>query len=229
MKKSLFFWLYFVASIILAIYFASRIIMNLMGRGPVSHVNNIQIISDSKEFDHTSIKMAIGITRGTNVRSLDLNSINRHIMAIPGTEKSATRLLPNGNLIIKIKKYNIVATLYDGLSYYPLSANGKKIDTPLEQRNENTLVFQGDLPDDLTEIINNVSVLSNDIDYLAMVESRRWNIYTKNGIVIYLPEDNPSVAINKINMLNQTHKLLSRNIGIIDMRDTARILVQTKK
>lgn len=229
MKKSLFFWLYFVASIILAIYFASRIIMNLMGRGPVSHVNNIQIISDSKEFDPTPIKMAIGITRGTNVRSLDLNSINRHIMAIPGTEKSATRLLPNGNLIIKIKKYNIVATLYDGLSYYPLSANGKKIDTPLEQRNENTLVFQGDLPDDLTEIINNVSVLSNDIDYLAMVESRRWNIYTKNGIVIYLPEDNPSVAINKINMLNQTHKLLSRNIGIIDMRDTARILVQTKK
>lgn len=229
MKKSLFFWLYFVVSIILAVYFASRIIMNIMGRGPVSYVNNIQIISNSKDLDPEPIKIATGIARGTNIRSLDLRSINRRIIAVPGTEKSAIRLLPNGNLIIKIQKYNIVAMLYDGLSYYPLSANGKKIDTPFEDKTENTLVFQGNLPDDLTEIINSVSVLSEDIDYLTMVESRRWNIYTKNGIVIYLPENNPAMAVNKINMLNQTHKLLSRNLDIIDMRNNARILVQTKK
>ena len=42
MKKSIFFWLYFVVSIILAIYFAVRIITSQMGRGPVSHVHNIE-------------------------------------------------------------------------------------------------------------------------------------------------------------------------------------------
>ena len=64
---------------------------------------------------------------------------------------------------------------------------------------------------------------------MNMIESRRWDIHTKNNITIYLPEDNPSVAINKISLLNQTHKLLSRKIDIIDMRDNARILVKTKK
>jgi len=52
---------------------------------------------------------------------------------------------------------------------------------------------------------------------------------TKNGITIYLPENNPSVAVNKIKTLNQTHKLLSRDISVIDMRDNARILVKTRK
>ena len=62
-----------------------------------------------------------------------------------------------------------------------------------------------------------------------MVESRRWNIHTKNGTIIYLPEKNPIVAINKINTLNQQHKLLSRHLDIIDMRDDARILVKERK
>ena len=62
-----------------------------------------------------------------------------------------------------------------------------------------------------------------------MVESRRWNIHTKNGTTIYLPEKDPATAINKIKVLNQTHKLLSRKLDIIDMRDSARILVKEQK
>ena len=117
----------------------------------------------------------------------------------------------------------------DGVMYYPLSADGTKIDTPIDQVDKNTIVFRGDLPEDLTDIINSVSGLSEHIDYINMVESRRWNIHTKSGITIYLPEENPSTAVNKIALLNQTHKILSRAIDIIDMRDTQRILITTRK
>lgn len=229
MKKSVFFWLYFVVSIILATYFASRIITSNTGRGPVSFIKHVTIINNSRDFDVEPIKMALGIPAKTTIRGINLQSVNNRVLNVPGIEKSATRLLPNGDLIIKTKKYNVVALWSDGVVYYPLSANGTKINTPLTERNENTLVFQGSLPNDLTQIINDVSVLAKDIDYLTMVESRRWNIHTKNNITIYLPEDNSASAINKINLLNQTHKLLSRNIDIIDMRDSARILVKTKK
>lgn len=236
MKKSIFFWLYFIVSIILATYFASRIITSKMGRGPVSTVKHIHITNNSKDFDIERIKMAIGIseTKPIPIRSADLRIINNSVLKIPGIEKAATRMLPNGDLVIKTQKYNVVALWSDGVDYYPLSADGTKIDTPLSERNENTLVFKGNRPDelkkiDLTKIIDSVSSLSQYIDYLTFIESRRWNIYTKNGITIYLPEDNPSVAINKLSMLNQTHKLLSRKLEIIDMRDSARILVKTAK
>ncbi len=229
MKKSLLFWLYFVLSILLATYFATRIITCYLGRGPISYVKHIEITSDNRDADLEPIGFAVGIRHGTTLRSLDLHQINNRVMAVPGIKNAATRRLPNGNLIIKTQHYNAVAMWTDGAMYYPLADDGTKIETPLEKPDENTIVFSGNLPNDLTEIISGVSGLSEYIDYINMVESRRWNIHTKNGTIIYLPEDNPISAINKINVLNQTHQILSRDIGIIDMRDNARILIKAKK
>ncbi len=228
MKKSIFFWLYFIASIILAIYFAVRIITSQMGRGPVSRVNHIETYGANAK-DKEIIKLSLGVSPGNSLRGVDLHQLNYRVSNIPGIKKSAVRLLPNGDIIVKIQKHNVVATWSDGSVFYPLSADGVKIDTPSLERKNDTIVFQGELPDDLTSIINSVSSISNYIDYMNMVESRRWNIHTTNGITIYLPENDPETAINKISILNQTHKLLSRKLEIIDMRDSARILVKEKK
>lgn len=229
MKKSLFFWLYFVMSIILAVYFATRFITSQMGRGPISHINHVDIISDKKDTDMTPLKMAVGIPKGASIRAIDLYQVNNRIISVPGVKDASTRRLPNGNLIIKTKQHNIVAMWSDGVMFYPLSVDGTRIDNPVEERDPNTIVFKGEIPDNLHDIINSLSVLSENIDYVNMIESRRWDIHTKNGITIYLPEENVSTAINKINLLNQNQKLLSRNIEIIDMRDNARILVKTRK
>lgn len=229
MKKSLFFWLYFIVAIILATYFSVRIITNQMGRGPISYVKHISIISDSKDIDLEPVKVAIGITNGTNIKSIDLHQINNRVAGVPGIKGVSTRRMPNGNIVIKTIQHNIAAQWSDGLYFYPLSTDGVKIDKPTQTRDENTVVFHGVIPENLTDIINALSPIAQYIDYVTMVESRRWNIYTKNGTVIYLPENDPHIAINKINILNQTHKILSREIEIIDMRDNARILVKTKK
>lgn len=226
MKKTLFFWLFFVLSIILAVYFSTRIITSYMGRGPISYVKHIEITSNSREIDTEAIKIAIGVQPGTRIRSIDLHQINNRVLSVPGVKNAASRRLPNGDLIIKTQQHKAVAMWSDGLFFYPLSADGTKIDTPFDRPDKNTIVFRGDLPDDLTDILNSVSALSEYIDYITFVESRRWNIYTRNGIVIYLPEDNPNVAVNKISVLNQTHKILSRDLKVIDMRDGARILVK---
>ena len=229
MKKTIFFWMYFIVSIILAVYFAVRIITSQMGRGPVSYVKHISIISDSKDADLEPVKVAIGITKGTNIKSIDLHQINNRVMEIPGIKNASTRRLANGDIIVKTQQHNIAAQWTDGVYFYPLSLDGVKIDKPTTERDTNTIVFQGIIPDNLTDIINGISPITEYIDYVNMVESRRWNLHTKNGITIYLPENNPNTAINKINVLNQTHKILSRQIDVIDMRDSARILVKTRK
>ncbi len=203
-----------------------------MGRGPISQIKQVDIFSDTKETDMEPLKLAVGIPYGTDIRSVDLNQINNRMLKVPGVKNSATRRMPNGNIIIQTKQHHAIALFFDGVYYYPLSEDKTKIDTPSETRDENSIVFRGnleDMPDDLTEIIKTVSVLSEHIDYMDYIESRRWNLHTKNGITIYLPENNPATAVNKINILNQTHKLLSREIEIIDLRNDARILVKTRK
>lgn len=228
MKKSFLFWLYFVLAIILAVYFSVRVITGQMGRGPVSNVQNI-ITYGTNDKDDEIIKMSLGVSSGQSLRTIDLHQLNNRITNIPGIKKSAVRRLPNGDIAVKIQKHHIVATWSDGENYYPLSSDGTKINTPIAERNENSIVFRGNLPENLTDVIDIFSVLSKEIDYVNYIESRRWNIHTKNGITIYLPEKNMDVAINKINMLNQTHKLLSRKLKIIDMRDSARILIEEDK
>ena len=226
MKKTIFFWLYFVVAIVLATYFLTRFITSQMGRGPISNIHKVEITSDSKDTDLESIKMATGISRGINIKNLDLTQVSNRVQAVAGVKKASARLLPNGNLIIKTKQHHAVAMWSDGAYFYPLSEDGTKIDTPLETRDENTIVFRGETPKNLKEIIDAVSPLTPYIDYITMIESRRWDVYTKTGMVIYLPEDNPSVAVNKVYELNKTKKLLSRDISVLDMRDSARILVK---
>ena len=200
-----------------------------MGRGPVSYVKHISILSDSKDTDFEQIRLATGINNGINIKLVDLRQTNNRIAKIPGIKNSSVRRLSNGDIIIKTQQHKVAAQWTDGIYYYPLSTDGTKIDSPTTERDENTIVFRGNVPENLTEIINSVSALSKHIDYMNMIESRRWDIHTKNNTTIYLPEDNPSVAINKISRLNQKHKILSRDIEIIDMRDSARILVKTRQ
>ena len=147
-----------------------------MGRGPISFVKHIEIKSNSREIDTEAIKIAIGVQPGTRIRSVDLHQINNRVLSVPGVKNAATRRLPNGDLIIKTQQHTAVAMWSDGLFFYPLSADGTKIDTPFDRPDKNTIVFRGDLPDDLTDIINSVSALSEHIDYMTFVESRRWNI-----------------------------------------------------
>lgn len=229
MKKFLLFWFYFVLSIVLAIYFSTRIITSQMGRGPVSTVNHLDITGDTQNLDIDAVTAAVGVQRGTAIRSVDIRQINNKILAVPGIKNASTRRLPNGNLIVKTEMHKPIAMYSDGLYFYPLSADGTKIETPMEQPSPNTIVIHGKLPKDLTNIINILSGLSEHIDYIDMVESRRWNIHTKSGITIYLPEENVANAVSKLNLLNQKHQILSRDLSVIDMRDDSRILVKTRK
>jgi cell division septal protein FtsQ len=51
-------------------------------------------------------------------------------------------------------------------------------------------------------------------------------MYTKDGIVVMLPEDNPLAAIATLVVLNTNHNILNKQIQVIDMRDATRILVK---
>lgn len=226
MRRNLWFWLYFVAAILLAIYFATRIIMTFMGYGPIAKVKNISISADTRNQDLTAIAAATGISPGTHTHSVNLELVNARLIATPGVRESAVRRLPNGNLSVKIRLYRAVAAWTDGTYYYPLSADGTIVQRPSEEKSPGTVVFRGDVPNDINNITKAATNLIGDLDYLEFVDNRRWNIITNGGITVMLPEESPDAAIASLVVLNNKHKILNKNIQTIDMRDTARILVK---
>ncbi len=97
---------------------------------------------------------------------------------------------------------------------------------PADGRDENTVLFHGELPADISEITEVAHNLIAYLDYMEWIENRRWNMVTKGGITILLPEENPSAAISSLLVLEKNHNILSKDIRVIDMRDDARILVK---
>ena len=216
MKRSIWFWLYFVIAIILAVYFATRIVMTYMNRGEIAHVRRISISADGPKKDLTSVATAAAVAPGTNAFRISLDTINARVSAVPGVRNCAIRRTPNGNLSVRVELYQAIAQWTDGINFFPLSADGTS----------GTVVFRGELPPDISEITNTAQSMINNLDYIEWIEGRRWNIHTNTGITVMLPENNPTDAIASLLVLDKNHGILSKQIKVIDMRDSARILVK---
>jgi cell division protein FtsQ len=59
------------------------------------------------------------------------------------------------------------------------------------------------------------------------VSDRRWNLFMQQGIVIKLPEENTSVALERLNRLVTEQNILERNIQGLDLRLPDRMAVET--
>ena len=226
MKRNLWFWLYFVAAILLAIYFSVRIIMTFMGYGPIATVRNISIYADADNKDLTPMIAAAGIAPGTHTYSINLELVHERLLQIPGVRESAVRRLPNGNISVKLHLYRAVARWTDGTYFYPLSADGTVVKKPSEENTPGTVLFRGELPKDISDITKAATNIVNDLEYLEWIDKRRWNIVTNTGITVMLPENDPVAAIGTLITLNRNHNILSKKLTTIDMRDSARILVK---
>lgn len=226
MKRSIWFWLYFVLAIVLSVYFATRVIMVFTGRSNLAYVRSLSISADLANKDLTPIANAVMISPGTRAYGKALEDINARIMATPGVKNAATRRLPSGNISIHVELYEAVAQWTDGTYYYPLSADGTIVNKPSENRTPNTVVFRGSVPNDISAIIDIAHNMVDKIDYMEFIEDRRWDMHTTGGITVMLPEKDPATAVTTLINIDKNHKILSKDISYIDMRDDARILVK---
>ena len=226
MKKSIWFWLCFVVAIVFAIYFSVRVVMTTMGQGRNAYVTNISISADQTDKDLSAIVAAATMTPNTRSYSVDLDVLKNRISSVPGVKISAVRRLPNGNIAVKVVLHRAVALWTDGERFFPLSADGTIVNKPTDVRDDSHVVFRGKIPNNITEITNAAHNLVGDLDYMEWIENRRWNMHTKDGIIVMLPEDNPLSAIGTLVALNNNHNILNKQIQVIDMRDAARILVK---
>ena len=85
---------------------------------------------------------------------------------------------------------------------------------------------------EIQKMVSNINTIcakyDEIVDLVTAIDSSIKNAYS-NPSVQNTVKNRYDTAINKIKVLNQTHKLLSRKLDIIDMRDSARILVKEQK
>lgn len=82
---------------------------------------------------------------------------------------------------------------------------------------------------DILSLIGEFPTLHSELRAATLVSGRRWNLTLKNGIVVLLPEEDPIPALVQLEALDQSQRILSRDILTVDLRLADRVVVALEK
>ena len=111
-----------------------------------------------------------------------------------------------------------------------VDTDGVAITSKELDRFQNLLIVVGEgapkaTPTLLAMIASQPSLVSK-VAAATLIGKRRWNVMLKGGIKIRLPEKDPHKAWQHLAHLNTKHKLLARDVNMIDMRLPRRLLIR---
>jgi cell division protein FtsQ len=76
------------------------------------------------------------------------------------------------------------------------------------------------------DIVNRHPTIAHMLESSVLIADRRWSLHLKGGLEVLLPEHDPSRALQTLVELEQSKKLLSRDIVLVDLRLPDRVTVR---
>lgn len=197
-------------------------------------LSNLQI-DGAKRTQKDDILATLDVDDGMPLLAIDLHEIQIRIEALPWV-KSATvmRVLP-GDLHIQIVEREPYALWqFDG-KVRLIDNNGEIITNRGLTEFSSLMLVVGEGGADevgsLFSMLERHAMLYGRIKTAVRVGNRRWDLIFDNGVRVKLPEDfaskySGSHAWSKFVRLQQKHRLLEREVSVIDMRIEDRIVMR---
>src|SRR5262249_26924272 len=76
------------------------------------------------------------------------------------------------------------------------------------------------------DLVRSFPEIAQATESSVLVAERRWNLHLKNGVEVLLPEIEPQQALRTLVELDRSKKLLSRDIVLVDLRLSDRVIVR---
>ena len=74
-------------------------------------------------------------------------------------------------------------------------------------------------------LVDKVSTLKGQVKAYSRIANRRWDLHLKNGTKVRLPEENPAAALKELEHLNDRYQIFARDLSVIDLRLSDRLVV----
>ncbi len=79
---------------------------------------------------------------------------------------------------------------------------------------------------EIVDLLSAKAAIAKRVTAVMLVSERRWNIRFDNGVEVRLPEQEASVAVERLAALQARHSILDRKLRAIDLRLPDRLIVQ---
>ncbi len=177
-----------------------------------------------------AVLTAIGVKRGDPILAQDLGAIKARLEALPWVAAAAVeRQLPN-ELRLVIEEREPIALWRTEDGYRLVDRDGAVIQEPHAERFRHLIVLAGEgAPREaatLLDVLRRDAALGDRVVAAALVAGRRWNLRFDNGVELRLPEIDPGQAWVDFARIEASHRLLERDVTVIDLRFADRLVVR---
>ena len=196
----------------------------------IGMVLNEVYLSGRKHEKKENIIAMLNINVGDSIFSLDIEMLRKRINSLSWVQDSKVYLKPLGQLDIVLFEYIPFGVFKDKGDYYLINNEGIKFKTIEHLEFPNLVRLYGEgliiAIKELPPIIKKLEQLNLQITKIERVHSRRWNVFTKQGFYIKLPNVSPENSIDNLYPLNNIDY---NNLYSIDLRIDNRISLKYNK
>ena len=173
----------------------------------------------------------IDVSIGEPLNKINVQNIRKNLNKLSWIKDSSVYLLPMGKLEIEIYEYKPFSKYIDeSNTIYLIDKNGIQFKKIEDNTFENLFSLYGKDAllkiNELPLIINKLNSFDFKVTKIERIDSRRWNIFFKQGFFIKLPN------FNALNSLDALYKLDNNidynNLTFIDLRIQDRVSLKYK-
>lgn len=207
----------------------------LKGRAIAESVNlgfTVQeiLVVGRRETSRQDLLEAVELSRGAPILSFDLGSAKERLEALPWVrEVTIERMLPDTIILNLVERRPLALWQRQG-RFSLIDQKGEVIlDEGLERFSELLVVVGEEAPTHasrLLEILSTQPRLMTMVKAAVWVGGRRWNVRMTGDIDVRLPEKNPTSAWARLAEYDRTHRVLERDIEVLDLRFPDRLIVR---
>jgi len=193
------------------------------------HIASIAI-AGTKEVTREEVLAAAGVTGRSSLLFLDAELARTRLKSNPWIgEATILKLYPN-RLHIALTERQAFAMWQKDKQVSVIASDGTVVQPFVDARYANLPLVVGagaeKAANDFLAITDRFPAIRDLVHAYVFVAERRWNLRLKNGVDIRLPEVEPERALETLMTLDRDKKLLSRDLAVIDLRFTDRIVAR---
>ncbi len=173
---------------------------------------------------------ALKLTRGAPMFGFDPEAARHRVEQLPWVRHAVVeRMLPD-TVVLHITERKPLALWQNKGAFQLIDERGEVIlKSGLERFSDLPVVVGPDAP---THAMALLTTLKSEPELMARVRAavrvsgRRWNLVLENGIDVQLPEDDPAGAWLRLAEYERQHKVLARDVEVLDLRLPDRLIVR---
>ena len=190
-------------------------------------IENIEIAGEAETSELAVLEQ---LELGGSLLSFDVAGAQERVAKLPWIAHASVRKFFPDTLVVDIEERRPFALWQRDGDVYVIDETGIEI-VPLEESRHASLPFMvGERANlfaaSFVEVLKGQPEIAERMLAAVLVAGRRWDLHLEDGVVVKLPETDPSAALAQLVKLNDERQLLARDVVVVDLRLPDRITVR---